>query len=431
MRKVLSIILLFVCNHVCLANNYTDPILSISISSSPELAKQNAVQQSVKIFTSKFFPDASDLIQDDFIINEFTLLEHGNLDSIKYLLIHKIDSAKYIVICSIKYDLNNAFSFFNSINSTIQNFNGNFNLANLNIAKINELQEELIFKSVINYGLSECVNFVEYSLEVGDPEYLDTKFCEIQGESLLTLPFKVNIKSNIQRLNFEEFFHKVLKAVSMIKNEMTTFSKFNKKSYCIVISRKKTLDGFEVFNGDVSNREKSEEIFFRNESTIRLLLSFFIGANLKILSSFEIKDSIKQFFKLNLNFNQTNKFRLGHNNNCKIDLWKIESEEWKMNSLFSSWHDHLSDANALCQLMDLMIDQWRNYPTYFNNWVSLTPNQLIDNGLIVLNDVFKSPRDRLCYVKPELNQGFGISINVHFTLEELEKLNGFKLSVIK
>ena len=90
MRKVLSIILLFVCNHVCLANNYTDPILSISISSSPELAKQNAVQQSVKIFTSKFFPDASDLIQDDFIINEFTLLEHGNLDSIKYLLIHKI-----------------------------------------------------------------------------------------------------------------------------------------------------------------------------------------------------------------------------------------------------------------------------------------------------------------------------------------------------
>ena len=48
-----------------------------------------------------------------------------------------------------------------------------------------------------------------------------------------------------------------------------------------------------------------------------------------------------------------------------------------------------------------------------------------------MNDVFKSPRDRLSYVKPELNQGFGISINVHFTLEELEKLNGFKLSVIK
>ena len=445
MKNVILIIALLISTSVKAQDDKTVTLVVSGQGKTQDEAKQNALRSAIEQAFGAFISSKTEILNDSLVKDEVVSITNGNIKSYEILSEATLPNSIYSVTLNATISLNKLGEFIKTKGYDQIEFDGGGFAMNLKIQKLNENAEIIAINNLLSLSFDMLKKSINYKLNVKGPEQIN------ESESY-SVPIEVLTTWNSNRIIWEEYFLSTLKSISMSENEIKTYTDL-----------KKTI--FKFRNTSFKFNEIKSELNFRTRTTIQMLKIFTTVVNISPVLGFKISNNIDTFCvssnpsmkfsclikdlhpESNLSFwtlshsenvnPEDFKSAYGFNSNPLIRSSYLSFEYpypnptpfWVRNEILTFNHmnrhygqyDKFEDYQKFIEL--IRKSEWPSINAFYNaNWTNY----------IAFYDMHMDGNSILfCPYDKSIDQGGEVySINIPYTINQIEKLKNFKIESI-
>ena len=299
--------------------------VSIIVSSkgtTEEEAKTNALRSAIEQAFGTFVSSRTEILNDELVQDQIVSISNGNIK--KYEILSSLflpEQSLHLVTLKASVSLEKLTSFVKSKGYNDVSFDGEGFAMNLKIQKLNASSEIIAIKNLLEQGLILSEGFFDRKLKVGDPRL---EAGNDPSSNKYHVPLSVNTTLNSNWSNFNGYYIKTLRKISMSKEEIISSKALNKKIYEYFIVQK-IVNGSNYNNSLKHTVESwdfvsSDTLAFRTQDALSYLTSFYVLLNAKYLDGIRISHTLDTI-DLDINFNTRYRLASYRDSYLASDMW--------------------------------------------------------------------------------------------------------------
>ena len=359
----------------------TDKTVTLTVSGqgkTKDEAKQNALRSAIEQAFGTFISSNTQILNDNLVKDEVVSVSNGNIKNFEILSEVNIPDGGFATSLKATVSVTKLTSFVESKGGAIE-FKGNLFTFNIKQQILNEKNELQIINDLLIISKDLMKKSFNYDLSVGNPQQ------NSENKEEWTIPFIVSVKSNENFLKFYDFFIRTLEGASMTIDEAKNYESLGKKVF--------PYEFIEITGSSIDKKT----IILRNEDSALIINMKFPLSFVDNILSISINDDNGKY-QFSPSFKYKNFF------NKTVFETNFQPISFRYGPNFSE-----SSSNI-----------FQTYELVFFDAGSNSYNKT--------NQRFGTSFNLKKYTKPE-TEIVKITIPKTFTLDEINKLSNFKVSI--
>lgn len=244
-----------------------------------EDAQKNALRSAIEQAFGAFVSSKTEILNDSIVKDEIVSITSGNIQKYDVISEGVLQNGSYVSTVNALISITKLTSFAESKGAQAE-FKGALFAMDMKLQKLNEENEIIALKNLLEVSDKVLSNSLDYRLEVKDPRLHD------EESNSYIVEIGVNIKSNDNLNIFLTNFWKTVKAISMKPSELDYYKKINKGYFRVV-------EAYDALNHQYEEKALKEgsSYYLRNKSSLVLLCSFLKRANRHLFNVYLIGES--------------------------------------------------------------------------------------------------------------------------------------------
>ena len=287
-----NLLLLFTLTFQFVFSQTTENTVTLTTSGTGktlEEAKNNALRSAIEQAFGAFISSKTEILNDEIILDEVVSISGGNVLKFEVISELKLANDLYTSTLESVISISKLTTYCESKGVEIE-FKGSLFSANLKLQKLNEDAEFIAVKALCETSNILLKNSIDFEVETTEPILVEGK------KDIFQIRYNVTCKPNKNYEEFKTYFPTTIKNISMNLDEVESYKKLKKPTYCFVID-----NASEMFERDKKGKVIRsytigvDTIFLRNINSALAIQNFFIRSNGNLLR-FVIKNDIENIY---------------------------------------------------------------------------------------------------------------------------------------
>lgn len=445
MKRIISGLLCLLALNISAQDDKTVTLVASGQGKTQDEAKQNALRSAIEQAFGTFISSKTEILNDNLVKDEIVSVANGNIQKFEVLsILHEPNQNLHFVSLNATVSLDKLVTFVQSKGFNDVSFNGSAFSMNIKVQKLNESSEIVAIQNLLEQGLGITEKIFDRELNVGNPKLEPSdKVTNPKYQIMLTVSTKIN--SNWD--NFYDYFNKTISKIAMSTEEIATYKEMNKSVY-LLLEYMPIKDSVDYFNRPIIRKDS---LRFRTAESLANLTSFYILLNARYLDGIKIVhdiDSVSLDIKYDAKY-PINMLESDHRLYRPNNLWYFDEIPFDFNLLLNDYNYTLS--RCLIPIFKFCTYYGERIPVYeFEHdkefysplYASINSHNMYLAAKNISEQILQKCKThvllfdfskellsgkKLFAIKNTKQKTYNISINVAFTEDELQKINGFKL----
>lgn len=224
-------------------------------------AKQNALRNAIEQAFGTFISSKTEILNDELVEDEIVSVSNGNIQKFEILSEVQTPNGEWSNTVKATVSVSKLTSFCESKGIVLE-FKGGLFAINIKQQQLNEQNEVKAIDNMCEVLMEIGDKSFDYEIKANEPRAKEEDGNGADQDQW-EIPIEIDIKANINLLNYAEYFCSTLKGISMNKQEADNYIKLGKSVYSVVVAPTS------------KQNKKCESIacYFRSEESFKKVIS--------------------------------------------------------------------------------------------------------------------------------------------------------------